>query len=457
MIDELKWDHNEKTFLASSISDAISLLPVFDAVQLLTSFDIEVTVNLITETNDKQVTIWLDTIENDEIINIIEKSSSNLTKRILRLSDKIDRKQISKILSFKDDFAGSIMSNDFLLFSLDQKISSVIAEIKEQSKYSKRDQFYYVSDNKGVIVGQLNIRQLFFTDINKKVSDIIKKIPVMVNEWDDKEDVSNQFRKFNLVECPVIDKNNVLVGVIYFDEIFDVAAEEAQEDIQKLAAIDPFKESYIDASVKKIVKSRFWWLVLLLISATISQIVIQSLQTVINGGLGHYFYASGSAIIALITIDALIPLISGTSGNAGSQASTSVIRSLALGEITYKDYKKVIKKEVKVASIIGGMLVIANFIRMLIYYPLYNLATGAHQFTIKSFQWKISIGISISLFFTVVISKFLGAALPLILRKFKKDPSIMSSPLLTTLVDALCNGITYSICIVVFIVLATLK
>lgn len=406
--------------------------------------------------SDEHLSKLIDLLENDEIINLLEVVDKSDFTRILQLTKTIDREQLWEILKYNKDFAGSIMSNDFISLKKTDKIIEVIKKIKKQTEYSSRDNFYYVIDSKERLLGQVSLRSIFFAKKNETVESILDKIPVRIDSFDDKEEVSNTFKKFGISEAPVVNTSNKIVGVIYYDEIFDVAAEEAHEDFQKIMAIDPFKESYLEAPIKKIVKSRILWLIILLFSATLSQVVIQSLQNVIaNSDIRKYFFANAiGSLPVLYAIDSLIPLISGTAGNTGSQSSTTIIRGIAMEHIEESDTFKVIWKEFKIAVYIGGLLIIFNAIRMPIYDLIFN-GVKDHNWTLHKYDLLIILAISLSLFFTVCIAQIIGVSLPILIRKFKKDPSVMSAPLITTFIDAFCNGITYAFCIAIFYFIGT--
>ena len=419
--------------------------------EVFTYFNIEIKKKILEIFSDEQLFNILDNLENDEIINLLERVNSKNFKRILNLTDAIDRKKINQLLQYNKNFAGSIMSNDYLSFKRNDLIKDVILKIKNQNKYSNRDNFYYVVNSENKLIGQISLRAIFFAKSNKTVKEIISKVPVDIKAIEDKEEVSIIFKKYDLNEAPVVDNNGHLVGVIYFDEIYDVASEEAREDFQKIMAIDPFTESYLKAKPKKIIKSRVTWLLILLFSATLSQVVIQLLQnTIASSEITHFFVIGGQGLIVLYIIDSLIPLISGTAGNTGSQSSTSVIRGIAMGHIETKDYKKLLFREFKISIGIALSLIFLNAIRMIIYDVVYNQVKFSNP-NIFQYDWLIIIAISLSLFFSVCISQVVGITLPVVIRKFKKDPSVMSAPLITTLVDALCNGITYSLCIGIFV------
>ena len=411
----------------------------------VTLLDIIITL-LTREKIDKILTYF----ENYQIINFLQIVNNNNILKIIHSTDKIERKEIYEILKYNPNFAGSLMSNDFLSFYEDDDIFKIKKKLKEDIKYHSSDKYYYVTDKNNYLLGKLDISDIFYNDDNEVAIDVAKKNIISVKEWEDREDVAQIFKKFNLLEVPVVNEENKMIGIIYYDEIYDTYLLESEEDFYKISGIEPLKNSYLKSSNLSIVRSRITWLLVLMISATLSQVVIQSLQTLISRDFAKLFSAGASNIVALFAIDALIPLISGSSGNAGTQASTTIIKELALGRVTHKDYIKIVKKELVVSILVGILLSLINAVRMIIYDFVYNKAkynyNGLHYYDLK-----ILIAISASIIIAIIVSKITGVLLPLIVHFFKKDPSLISSPLLTTIVDAFCNGISYSLCICVFV------
>ena len=344
------------------------------------------------------------------------------------------------------------MSREFLLVRNTLTVGQILKILRKNRLKFKNENYVYVQDENSIMQNQILIRDLFFEKSTTVISNLCKEKPIDFSEKDDVEDVFINFKKYNLIEAPIIDDEKKMVGVISYDQIYKISVEEFTEDFQRIAGIEPLKENYLNTSIKKIVSSRIVWLFILMISATFSQIVIQSMQSVIGSKFSALFSASAGNLVALFAIDSLIPVISGSAGNAGTQSSTTMIRSLALGHITQHDYTRVFLKELRIAFIIGLMLSFFNFFRMFIYDVIYNsVAHHGQGPIINNYDWYIMIAFFFAINFTIVISKIVGTSIPLFIHKIGKDPSVMSSPLLTTMIDAICNGATYALCILTFL------
>ena len=241
---------------------------------------------------------------------------------------------------------------------------------------------------------------------DKIIKDIMVKEPIFVNTHDDQEEIAGIFKRYDLLALPVVDHEQRLVGIITIDDIVDVIEEETTEDIYKMAAVQPTSEEYINAGVFSLARKRIVWLLVLMVSATFTGLIIRSFE---------------SALQSVVVLAAFIPMLMDTGGNAGSQASILVIRSIVLGEVEFKDIAKVVWKEIRISFIVGITLAVFNFLRI---------------YFLERYPFAIALTVSFTLFFTVMIAKVLGGVLPLVAKKLKLDPAIMASPLITTIVDA---------------------
>ena len=238
---------------------------------------------------------------------------------------------------------------------------------------------------------------------------------IYVHTGDDQETVAGIFKKYGFLALPVVDKENRLTGIITFDDIIDVIDQETTEDFQKMAAMSPSEERYLDASIFSLAKHRIIWLMVLMISATLTGGIIRKFEDVLQ---------------TVVVLTAFIPMLMDTGGNSGSQSSTLIIRGLALGEIELKDVGKVMWKEFRISIVVGIVLAIVNFFRIYIFDDVGIL---------------VSFTVSFTLFITVIISKVIGGILPMLAKKVNIDPAIMAGPLITTIVDALSLMIYFSV------------
>ena len=249
----------------------------------------------------------------------------------------------------------------------------------------------------------------------EKVSDIMEDDVIFVRTLDDQEDTANIFKKYNLIALPVVDNEQRLVGIITVDDIVDVIEEENTEDIEKMSALLPSEDQYLKTSVFTLSKNRIIWLLVLMISGTLSSAIISGYNSVL----------SSSVILA-----AFLPILMDTGGNAGSQASTLIIRGMAIGEIEMSDVLSVAWKELRVGAICGVVLGFVNFIRILV---------------LGGTPMAVNITVSISLAITVVVSKTIGCMLPMLAKKLRFDPAIMAGPLITTVVDSVSLVIFFNV------------
>ena len=385
---------------------------------------------------DQQMKEIVGDLYSDEIADLIEEVPDELASRILKNTDKETRDAVNKLLKYDDDQTGSIMNVDIVVLKQTITVSDAIKIIDKQRDEIRMAHYFFVADSKMRLSGYIAIEDLLFNKKSIKLSAIMKPSP-SVTTTTKKEKAAQEFANYDMSVLPVINSQKQVIGMITSDEAIDIVTEEATEDMQKMAGIGTSDDSpYSKSSVWKIFKSRTLWLMLLMISATLSQIVL-------DGFIG---IANNKIIIPAVTtaIIAILPVISGAAGNAGSQSSTTVIRALATGDISTRDYLKVVWKEVRVALLIGFLLAIANFGRLAIYYSAKNDLSNDFLF--------LSLAASLALFAVIVLAKVVGGTLPLLAKKLKLDPAVMAAPLLTTLIDALSTTIFFGISIGIMVV-----
>jgi magnesium transporter len=264
----------------------------------------------------------------------------------------------------------------------------------------------FVTNEVRFLEGILSIRKLFLAEDNSIVKDIMDKNFISVTTVDDQELVAQLFSKYDLISMPVVDHENLLVGIVTVDDVVTVMEEEATEDFEKMAAIRPSEKAYLKTSVFELVRNRVPWLLILMFSGMIVGNILERYESVI-------------ALLPLLV--SFIPMLNDTGGNAGSQSSTLVIRGMALSEIKLKDFHIVLWKEFRVSILVGLFLAVTNFIRI---YFMYSRNT------------MLAFVVAISLFFTVIIAKTVGSLLPMLAKLCKADPALMASPIITTVVDA---------------------
>lgn len=365
----------------------------------------------------------------DEIADLIEEVPSDISQRILSNTPKERREDVNKILRYDDDQVGSIMTVDILTLKTTWTVSKAIKFIKENREDAYIGHYFFIVNAKGALVGSITVEDLLFNANTKKLKDISTPTGYTTTT-SSLEEAAIAFADYDRSVLPVTNTNGTVVGVITADDMIDVIQEEATEDFEKMAGISSSDEvPYSRTKTKSLFKSRILWLMLLMISATLSQIVLDAFQNISQGVF--------TAVWVTTAIVAILPVISGAAGNAGSQSSTMVIRSLAIGDIETKDYRKVMWKEIKVSTLIGLTLGIANFARLMIYYSVSGDIDNEHLF--------LSFAASLALWIVIILAKVVGGTLPLLAKKLKLDPAVMAAPLLTTLIDAVSTMIFFGI------------
>lgn len=365
----------------------------------------------------------------DDTADIIEEMPSNVARRILKVANPDDRETINKLLGFPKDSAGSIMTPECITLRETMTVDDALAKIRRQALDKETIYTCYVTDDQKKLLGIVSARDILVHLPNEKIGDFMQDNFIFASTLTDKEEVANLLSKYDLLAVPIVDKENRILGIVTVDDAIDVITEEATEDISKIAAIVPTNKPYLQTSIFEIFKSRVPWLLLLMVSATFTGLIINTYESTLNN-------------ISTVLF-ACIPMLMDSGGNAGSQASVTVIRSLALDEISFKDIMKVIWKEIRVAVMLAAVLAVACFAKLQL---IDNLLFGFSGYTpIRSLV------VSISLFCTICVAKLVGACLPLFAKKLKLDPAVVASPFITTIVDALSLIIYCKLAILILI------
>ncbi|MDU2265212.1 magnesium transporter [Clostridium celatum] len=350
-----------------------------------------------------------DIIENlflDDIVDIIEELPANIVGKVILNTSLEKRQLINQFLKYKEDSAGAIMTIEFVDFKEQMTIKEAINHTRKIGINKESLDNCFIINKERVLKGVISLKDLILSNEEMLVSQVMDTNIVSVKTSEDQENVAALFKTYDLLSMPVVDNENRLVGIITVDDIVDIIEQENTEDFQKMAGIEPNEEPYLKTPILKLAKNRIIWLLVLMISATFTGAIIQGFEEVLQ---------------SVVILASFIPMLMDTGGNSGSQSSTLIIRGLALGEITTKDFFKVIFKEFRVSIVVATVLAVVNFLRLYIF---------------TSADIMISFTVCISLFFTVVLAKVVGGILPIISKKLNLDPAIMASPLITTIVDA---------------------
>ena len=388
------------------------LLPKDIAAEVFSYLPIENEQDIITYLSDKEAASIIDNMYADDAADLMEEMPSNVVKRLLSKTTPETRKDINQLLKYPEDSAGSIMTVEFIDLKENNTVKEAINKIKKEVNDKETIDTCFVVDKGRHLLGIVTLRDLLLSEPDDTMSDIMTNYQTQITTLTDQEEVANDFKKYDVTSMPVVDSENRLVGIITIDDIVDIMEEETTEDIEKMAAITPTDKTYFNTTTFETFKKRIPWLLLLMVSATFTGSIISSFE-------------ASFAIFPMLT--AFIPMLMDTGGNSGSQASVTVIRGIAINEIEGKDTLKVLFKEIRVALLCGLTLAVANFIKIAL---IDNLMLK------HNVPYNISFIICLTIMFTVIIAKMIGATLPILAKKLKFDPAVMASPFITTIVDA---------------------
>lgn len=386
------------------------ILPKDISADVFSYLDPDYQEDIVVSITDAEVRKLIDDLFLDDVVDFLEEVPANVVTRVLRSTNPEMRKMINTFLSYPENSAGSIMTNEMVELHDRLTVAQAIDHIRLTGVDKETIYTCYCIDNGRHLMGTVDLSDLIFNDRSALIRDIMDddRQLISVNTLDDQEKVADVAKHYDLLAVPVVDNENRLVGMVTIDDIMDIIEDEATEDFEKMAALLPSDEEYLKTPVHILVKNRIGWLLVLMISATLTGSIIRSFED----------------MLAVVTgLTASIPILTGTGGNAGNQSSTIAIRSLALGEIEPKDTFRVLFKEMRVALICGLILGVANFARMVVIG-----GTGA---------FDIYMVVSVSMFFAVVMAKMIGCTLPLIAKKINIDPAVIAGPVISTLVDSL--------------------
>ncbi|MBO4940786.1 MAG: magnesium transporter [Clostridia bacterium] len=414
MYDELPEEHVLRLF---------RLLPKELAADTFVEMDPDTQEHLLKCFSDKELRDVLDEMYVDDTVDIIEEMPANVVKRILRQSDPQTRSEINRILNYPKDSAGSIMTIEYVNLKADMTVTEAFERIRATGVDKETIYTCYVTDKNRHLLGYTTVKDLLLCNNCKQIGEMMETNVIFVDTFEDKENVANLFRKYDLLAMPVVDKETRLVGIITFDDVIDVIQEEHTEDIEKMAAILPSEKPYLKTSVWDTFKNRIPWLLLLMISSTFTGKIISSFESMLS---------------VCVVLTAFIPMLMGTGGNSGGQASVTIIRSLSLNDITMKDIFKVLRKELFTSILCGLALGIVNFGKMMLVDYGSILSSGQDPVV-------ISIIVSLTLLVTVICAKLVGCSLPILVKRLGFDPAVTASPFVTTIVDAISLLIYFEI------------
>ena len=390
------------------------LLPKELAAEVFVELDSDEQELLIQGFSNTELKEVLDELYLDDTVDIVEEMPANVVKRILKHSDPETRKSINEILKYPEDSTGSIMTTEFVDLKEHMTVEDALKRIRRTAPDKETINVCYVIDEGRHLIGLLSIRTLLLADDDDIIGDIMERNFISVQTLDDQESTARALSKYDFLALPVVDTENRLVGIVTVDDAMDVLQEEVTEDIEKMAAILPSDKPYLKTGPLETWKARTPWLLVLMLSATFTGIILTHFE---------------SALASCAILTSFIPMLPGTGGNSGTQASTAVIRALSLGEVRFSDLVRVLWKEFRVSICCGLCLAAANFIKMMLVdrWLLHNPTVTP----------TVALVVCATLIGTVMVAKLVGCSLPILAEKVGFDPAVMASPFISTIVDSL--------------------
>ncbi len=391
------------------------ILPKDMAADVFADLELDIQQYIIRSLSDREASNVIENLMADDATDLLEEMPANVVKRILANASPETRADINHLLQYPEDSAGSIMTVEYVDLRENMTVADAIERIRKKGLDSETINICYVVTNQKVLVGTVALRYLLIMKPDEVIGDIMNTNVISIGTLTDQEEAARMFQKYGFTAMPVVDQETRMVGIITIDDVVDILEEEATEDIEKMAAIMPSDKPYPKVGIFETYKNRIPWLLFLMISATFTGAIITGFE---------------DALSAYVVLTAYIPMLMDTGGNAGGQASVSIIRALSLKEIEFSDLFRIIWKEARVAVLCGLTLSVANFIKLLLFDKL---------------AITVAAVICLTLLIVVLIAKMVGCCLPMLASKVGFDPAVMASPFITTIVDALSLLVYFNI------------
>ena len=390
------------------------LLPKELAAEVFVELESDAQELLIKGFSNAELKEVLDELYLDDTVDIVEEMPANVVRRILSHTDPETRKSINEILKYPENSTGSIMTTEFVDLKENMTVEDALKRIRRTGPDKETINICYVMDERRRLIGVLSIRNLLLSEDDDIIGDIMERNFISVQTLDDQESTAQAFSKYDFLALPVVDTEDRLVGIVTVDDAMDVLEEETTEDFEKMAAMLPSDKPYLKTGVFETWKARTPWLLILMLSATFTGMILTHFE---------------GALMSCAVLTAFVPMLSGTGGNSGTQASTAIIRALSLGEVRFSDCLEVLWKEFRVSLFCGICLAAANFAKMMIvdYWLLNNPAVTP----------MVALVVCATLVCTVACAKLVGCSLPILAEKLGLDPAVMASPFISTIVDSL--------------------
>lgn len=409
-------------------SQIIGHLSIHRASSTFKILDVPTQKRIIQELPAFKTAELLNDLSADDRTSFLEELPSEVVKELIKTLDPEERKITLSLLGYPEGSVGRLMTPDYIAVQKDWTVREVIDHIREVGKDSETIDVIYVVDDKGVFIDDIRIREIILAHPEKEIKDVIDNRYIALNVNDDQEAASEAFKMNNRVALPVLDNNNILLGIVTIDDVLWITQEESAEDITKIGGTEALDEPYLEIPLLKLFKKRVVWLVVLFLSEMLTATA-----------MGYF----EDEIAKYVVLALFVPLIISSGGNSGSQASTLIIQAMALGEITVTDWWRVIRRELLSGMLLGLVLGVIGFTRVVIWNQIFH-TYGEHTFLVGS-------TVGLSLIGVVLWGTIAGSMLPIILKKFGADPATSSAPFVATLVDVTGLVIYFSVAFMVLL------
>lgn len=417
--------------IANEIDDIKDLIFIFKVVkseytaEFFTDLSSDIQEQLIELFSDEDLVTLLNASFSDDIVDFMEDMPANLVSKILKSVNPAQRNNLNQLLNYKEDTAGSIMTTEYIELRMDLTVKEALKQIREKGRRAETIYTIFVRDNKRNFIGTIKLEEFIYADENKKLYELADKTDFTVGVHTDQEDIATLFKRYNLNAIAVLNEDERLIGIITIDDIVDVIEEEATEDISKMALVTPLEDSYKQTSIPKMALKTMPWLIVLMILGAFSSMILSNFQ---------------DALSSLAILSVFIPVLMDTGGNSGGQTVSLMIRGLAVGEFTPRDFWKVLWKEFRVSLLVASIVALFSFA-----WFIFEMYVGIIDYTpigvigsaLFLERLKISAIVSITLFVTIILSKTLAVAIPMFVKVLRKDPALISEPFITTIVDVI--------------------
>jgi magnesium transporter len=405
----------------------IEILSVNRAVNVFRILDFPVQERILKKLSGKKIAELINELPPDDRTSLFSDLHGDTVKVLIQHLPPDDRKEALKLLGYKEDSVGRLMTPDYIAVKRTWDVNRVLAHIREYGKDSETIDVIYVIDSNGVLLDDIRIREILLVSPDTKVSALMDSRLISLNVKDPQEEAINIFRMNNRVALPVTDDENILLGIVTVDDILWIANEEYTEDIQKIGGTEALNEPYLEINLFTLVKKRVGWLIILFLSEMLTTTAMQSY---------------GGELASLTMLAFFVPLIISSGGNSGSQASTLIIQAMALGEIKLVDWWRVMRREIISGLMLGTILGVIGFSRVAIW-TTFSTIYGVH--------WLLmALTVGFSLIGVVLWGSLAGSMLPLVLKKLGFDPATSSAPFVATLVDVTGLVIYFNIAMIIF-------